>query len=439
MHNRDVESVIMSKGFPYERSLWSAAGDAQLRFQESGLESEYDVIVVGGGIAGAVALATLARAGVKSLLLEAYKLGSGATGRGGGFIVPSLPASRPGSVIERLGERGERIIAAVAGSADLVFRLIRELGLDCDAGQNGWFHPTTSSRKLEELAHDAKLWNRFGGQVRLLNGEETRRQAGVDGYVGSLVASSGGTIHPVRFVHALSGAAIQRGADIREHTPVLSMERKDRKWHVRTPRSVIRSDSVLVCTNGQSMNLAPELFGSLVPALICQTASRPIDESLRSHLLGQGACLSDTRANLFTYRFDAQWRLISGAFASFLPGHGARIAHRIASRLQSMLHLPCKIDQEFVWFGKASVSQDFLPRAMEIGPGAYAFSACNGRGLALSSLVAFEMATAIHQNSMQSLSIPLARPAPYQRRAVASLATRLYPMYGRFADKFDLA
>ena len=395
------------------------------------------MIVIGGGIAGAVAAATLARGGARVVLLEADKLASGATGRSGGYIVPSFPVLSPRAVIDRLGNDGEQLVTAVGRSADFVFDLIREYGLDCDAGQNGWIHPTVSPQKLEEFQADADIWQRFGARLAVLGAAETERQSGVSGFVGSCLAESGGTIHPVKFVHGLLQVAIAHGARYLERSPALSMRRCDGRWQVNTPNLSLSAETVLVCTNGQSPELTPDVHRSLLPALICHSASQPITAPDRKHLLGQGACLSDTRVNLFTYRFDADWRLISGALPVLPVGNGIRLGGRMADRLRKTLRIESQIDQEFIWFGRASVTDDFLPRAYELGPGAYSFIACNGRGLALSALFAHEMSKAILTGSWADLPISFNSPQPFRHRALARIGARLYPVYGRVADQFS--
>ena len=86
--------------------------------------------------------------GARVAVLEASVPGSGATGRAGGFVVPTFSAIRPAEVIRRYGERGERLVRAVAGSADVLFDLVRKYGIDCDGGQQGWFHPAHSIEAL---------------------------------------------------------------------------------------------------------------------------------------------------------------------------------------------------------------------------------------------------------------------------------------------------
>jgi glycine/D-amino acid oxidase-like deaminating enzyme len=393
------------------------------------------VVVIGGGIAGAVATATLALGGARVVLLEARQLASGATGRSGGFIVPAFPVLSPRAVLEIAGRHAERLVAAVARSADLVFELVRRHDIVCDAGQNGWFQPTLSREKLHELAADADVWQRFGARPAVLDAAETERQTGVPGYLGSCLMPTGGTIHPVKFVHGLVRAAVAHGARYLEKSPARSMKRKGGRWHVDTPHAIVSAQAVLICTNGQSPGLTPDMYRSVVPATICQSASQPIPAPDRGHLFGQGSCLSDTRVNLFTYRFDADWRLISGGLPVLPVCNGRRLGARIAGRLQDTLRIKHAIEQEFVWFGRASITEDFLPRAAEVAPGAYAFAACNGRGLALSALFAHELSNAILNGSQDPLPVPLALPPPFRRRALARIGARLYPLYGAIADR----
>jgi len=426
--------MTMTDRFSLERSVWTATAGPAPESQAVEPDTHCDVIIIGGGIAGAVAAATLARGGARVMLLEARQLASGATGRSGGFIVPAFPVLTARAVLKTLGNHGEQLVATVARSADFVFKLVREYGIDCDAEQNGWIQPTVSASKLKEFEADLDVWQRFGAGSSVLDAPETERRTGVPGYLGGYLAGTGGTVHPVKFVHGLLQEAIAHGARYLEWSPVLSMKASAGRWHVNTADLTLFAENVLVCTNGQSPELTPDLNRSLVPALICQSASQPIAHADRRHLIGQGSCMSDTRVNLFTYRFDADWRLISGGLP-FLPlRSGRQFGRRLAARLQKTLLIKNPLAQEFVWFGRASVTDDFLPRSSELGPGAYAFTACNGRGLALSALFADTLSKAILSGSRDEMPVPFAQPQPYRRRSLARMGTRFYPVYGALAD-----
>src|SRR5690606_19327424 len=99
-------------------------------------------VVVGGGIAGLAAAIELRDRGHDVALLEASRIGSGASGRANGQVISALTRHGPDALRALWpGERGERFIALVAGAADRLYALIDRYEIDCDARRNGWLQP----------------------------------------------------------------------------------------------------------------------------------------------------------------------------------------------------------------------------------------------------------------------------------------------------------
>ena len=96
---------------------------------------------------------------------------------------------------------------AVAGSADVLFGLVRKYGIDCDGGQQGWFHPAHSIEALDRIDADAHVWRSFGATVEVLDAIETQERTGVSSYAGSLFVPAGGAVHPVKLLHGLISSA----------------------------------------------------------------------------------------------------------------------------------------------------------------------------------------------------------------------------------------
>lgn len=418
-------------------SLWRATAGEPPASTPFEADRHYDAAVVGGGVAGATAALTLAAGGASVALLEADLAGSGATGRSAGFIVPAFAKTSPRQVIERLGDSGERLVELVAGSADFVFSLIRELEIDCNANQNGWFQPARSASAMARVEANARSYLQHGVNGTLLDATETEHVTGTQGYRGCWRADSGGTLHPVRFVHGLVSRAIERGIAYFPETPAGGMSRDGSRWKIATSRGPVRADTVLVCTNAQSPGVDRSLYRSVVPLQVCQFATRPLPEREREHLLQQGQCLTDTRVNLFSYRFDAEGRLITGAIPALPVRHGRWISRRIARRLQRELSLATCPAVEFVWSGTASVASDMLPHIYALGPGAHAITSCNGRGLAISTVLGQALARAILTGTESALPFPPQRPRPLPDRQLRILGTRLYPIYGLIKDYLD--
>jgi glycine/D-amino acid oxidase-like deaminating enzyme len=422
----------------FEHSLWHATAGPPPASDAFEPHRNYDCIVIGGGIAGLVTALTLQSRGASVAVIEAAVPGSGATGRAGGFVVPTFSAIRPAEVIRRFGERGERLVRAVAGSADVLFGLVRKYGIQCDGGQQGWFHPAHSIEALRRIEADAQIWRSLGATMDVLDAAETQARTGLRTSTGSLFVPAGGSIHPVKLLHGLAAAARAQGTRLFTGLSAVSVQRESGGWIVGTARGPLRCEKLLVCTNARSPDLFAELEASIVPLHVCQVATRPLEPSQRAQLLRQGQSLSDTQLDLFSYRFDAQWRLISGAMPVLPARTGQRLGKRIVARIARELELDVEPQLEYVWFGEASVTVDRLPAFYELGPGAHALTACNGRGLATSAMLGVAIGNAVADDRMSDVPLPIAQPEPARRRRLQMIGSRLYPVYGRMRDALQI-
>ena len=122
--------------------LWTATAPSAPPTEPLRGDVRTDVAVVGGGYTGLSTALHLAERGVDVTLVEAEDAGFGASGRNNGQVIPTYSRQNPDDIVRDLGsEAGERLNAWVAGSAAMVFDLIRRHGIDCDAAQEGWLQP----------------------------------------------------------------------------------------------------------------------------------------------------------------------------------------------------------------------------------------------------------------------------------------------------------
>lgn len=398
-----------------------------------------DVAVVGAGITGLTAALRLAEKGASVAVLEAEEAGWGASGRNAGFVVPNFAKVDPDRVVEKLGpERGEKLIGMIGGAANAVFEVIRRYDIACDGRQAGWFQPAHTMAAFDGLKKRAEQWARRGKVVQVLDAGEIAAASGCRLYRGAWMDPEGGTIHPVNYVTGLAQAAVTKRIALHPLSRVRRAERVNGAWQLTANGVTLTADKVLLCTNAYG-GLFGRLQRSLIPLTVHQLATAPLPESVRSRLLRPGQCLSDVRNDLFTYRLTADNRLISGGMAAIGWGAAARMARHIAGRLTEMLDLTEVPQVDFIWSGRAAVTQDFLPKLHELAPGLIAGIGCNGRGIAMTTVLGPMLADFALGRPEADLPIPLTRPRPLPFHAIAGQASRAYVVWGRRADARALA
>ena len=134
--------------------------------------SEADVAVIGGGYTGLSAALHLAGAGAQVALIEAGQIGYGGSGRNVGLVNAGLWMF-PDDVVKTMGpEYGERLLTTLGNSPDLVFQLIEQHGIQCEALRNGTLHCAHSRGGLRALQKREEQWGRRGAPVTLLDKDQ---------------------------------------------------------------------------------------------------------------------------------------------------------------------------------------------------------------------------------------------------------------------------
>lgn len=396
-------------------TLWHATAAPLAAFAPLKGPAQADLLVVGGGFAGLSAALHAAEAGLSVILVEAHRIGWGASGRNAGFVVPNFAKVDPDGVRARLGQKGSALIAMAAGSADLVFDLIRRHRIDCDAAQTGWIQPSHSDAAFAKARDRVRQWAELGCPVQALTAAEVTRMTGVAGWRGGWIDRSGGVLNPVGYARGLARAAVGSvgsvgsggaGVQIHETTPVTSLHQRGADWQASTPAGQITARRVVLATNAHAGPLWPGLARNFFPLRVFQVATQPLPATIRQRLLPEGQCVSDSRRNLFTFRFDAQNRLISGGMHAVAWGAETRVPHTIHRRLAQHLDLPDMPPLAYQWSGTAAVMPDFLPRVIELASGLIAGFACNGRGIALSTAMGRELGYWAAGKPADALALP---------------------------------
>lgn len=418
----------------FTRSLWYATAPPGPRLEPLDGETRADVAIVGAGILGLSTALHLAEAGASVVVVEAREPGYGASGRNGGFVVPAFPVLDPDAVRRRLGpENGEALARLVGESAELVFALICQHAIECDAVQAGWMSPTPLGRLVPRIESRVRQWQALGRPAQALDAAAISRMTGIAGYRAALFDPTGGHLNPLGYVRGLARAALAAGVRIHGDSPVLQVT-PARRWRVETARGSVTAEHVLVCTNAGA-GLAPAVARSVVPLNVYQAATVPLAQ-VGGAVMPSNAALSDMRRNLFTVHA-ARDRLITGAMAAVQAGALGRLPRLMERRMRAHFPVLEAAPMDFIWHGTASVTPDFLPRLFALGAGLTAVVACNGRGIGLATALGRALAAWLLAPGRAALPLPLVEPRPIAGYAWARHApAALLPVY-KLRDWWD--
>ncbi|SFV11916.1 Glycine/D-amino acid oxidase [Methylobacterium sp. 174MFSha1.1] len=425
----------MTEPFPLGPALWAttaAPAPATTPLAESG---RADVVVIGGGFCGLSTALHLAEGGLKPVVLEAREIGFGGSGRNGGQVIPGLKHD-PDELVQLFGpERGERLAAFGAGTADAVFDLIAKHRMDVPHTRTGWIQGAHTDEGLVQAERRAEQWARRGAPARLLDKAETDRLIGSERYRGGWLDGRGGAVQPLSYARGLARAALAAGARIHTDTPVTGLSRQGATWTVRTKAGPsLTTERVVLCTNGYSGDLWPNLRQTIIAANSFQVATTPLSDNLRRSVLPEGQVSSDTRKLLLYFRLDHTGRLLLGGRGPFREPRGqGDWAHleRIVPKLFPQL---AGIGFDHRWCGRVAVTRDYLPHLHAPEPGLLIDIGCQGRGVGLQTRMGQAIAAYLARGDADAL--PLAptpiTPLPLHRlhRLYASAVVAWY----RFRD-----
>ncbi|WP_067221293.1 NAD(P)/FAD-dependent oxidoreductase [Stappia indica] len=397
-------------------SLWADTAPSRQAAPAVAGRIDTDVAVIGGGFSGLSTALHLARAGHQVTVLEGMEVGFGGSGRNNGQVIPTMTAAEPDAIETRFGEAGERFVALVRDSASYLFDTVREEGIDCEGEQTGWFQPAHRESRLKLSRARVDAWAKRGAPARLVEAAECAELLGSDRWFGGMYNPTGGHINPLALARGLASACEAKGVAIREKSPVEAVERRDGRWHLRTPTGEVVARAVMLASNAYtgflSSELAPKVARSVVPVLSWQMATRPLTDDQRKVVVPGRQAVSDTHGDLHFFRYDKRNRLVTGGALALGHNGPDRLREIVGRRLQAAFPVLGKPEFDFVWNGYIGMTEDRFPFICQLGPDFWCWAGCNGRGVALSVSLGREFAAAIAGTPVSQLALPMSDPKP---------------------------
>ena len=357
-----------------------------------------DVAVLGAGYTGLTAALALAEAGHRVIVLEAERVGWGASGRNGGQAIVGYGCEQ--STLEHLvGSEDARVLFDLSreGMARLRERIQRH-AIDCH-WRDGYAHVPLKPRQTRALrAGIVEMGERYDYPLQWWDRDTLRAQLGSDLYQGAVYDATSGHLHPLAYAHGLARAALAAGVVIHERSGVVRIAPGTQPV-LHTAHGQLRADFAVVAGNALLRGVAPELEARIMPVGTYIGATPVLGAERARQLIGNDMAVSDANWALDYFRLSHDHRLLFGGRASYsaLPPPGLRgLMQRRMERVFPQLR---GVGFEYLWGGYVDITRNRAPDWGRLGDNLYYAQGFSGHGVAASGLAGQLIAEAISGQS----------------------------------------
>jgi len=378
----------------YPQSYYAASANPTPPRPELHGEVETDICIVGAGYTGLSTAIALLESGIKVSIVEAAKVGFGASGRNGGQIVNSY--SRDIDSIERsVGPKHAQLLGQMAFEGGRIIReRVAKYNIQCDLKDGGVFAAITP-KQMGHLEAQKKLWERYGHtQLELLDAKRIHEVVASDTYIGGMLDMSGGHIHPLNLALGEAAAVESLGGVIYEQSPAIRIERGVNPV-VHTPNGRIKAKFVVVAGNAYLGNLIPELSAKSMPCGTQVITTEPLSDELAKSLLAQDYCVEDCNYLLDYYRLSGDKRLIFGGGVVYGARDPANIEAIIRPNMLKTFPQLKDVKIDYAWTGNFLLTLSRLPQVGRLGDNIYYSQGCSGHGVTYTHLAGKVLAEAL--------------------------------------------
>jgi gamma-glutamylputrescine oxidase len=381
-----------------ERSYYVATANPFAPAPKLEGEVAADVVIIGGGYTGLHAALNAAERGFSVVLLEARRIGWGASGRNGGQIIPGWRKGAADLVKLYGAERARHIFDLSLRARDIVLARAQLHDIRCDLVINGHLLAAAKPGDVDEMREEVETLERVMKypHARVLDAEETQAKLKSPLFHGALLDTFGGHFHPLNYALGLAEAARHKyRVRIFEDSRVLSIDTSD-GVAVRTQSGSVRARHGVLACDALLEGLEPRIAGRIMPVANYLVATAPLVDP--GALIADDLAVSDTRFVVDYFRLSADGRLIFGGGERYAPHPPDDIAAFVRPFMLKVFPQLAETPIEYAWGGLVSITMSRLPHIGRMGDLFFAHG-YSGQGTLLPAIAGAAIGDAIEGDS----------------------------------------
>lgn len=378
----------------YPSSWYAATATPTERFPTLKGVVKADVCVVGGGYTGLSAALHLAEAGRDVVLIDAQRVGFGASGRNGGQLGSGQRVEQDG--LEKMlgADHAARLWKMGEEAKDLVKSLITKHNIDCHL-KPGVAWTASDAGDLAHLhAYAEHLQTRYGyDQIEKLDHAALQAVCPSPDYVGGVLDMGAAHLHPLNFALGLARAAAAAGVRIFETSPAHHIE-TGRNTTVQTDSGRIEADHVILACNGYLGGLNRKVAARVMPINNFIAATEPLGDRIKD-VLPRDVAVADSRFVVNYFRLSHDGRLLFGGGESYGYKFPSDIAAKVRKPMSVIFPHLSDVKIDYAWGGTLGITMKRLPYVARVAPNVLSASGYSGHGVGTATHAGQLMAQAV--------------------------------------------
>ena len=346
----------------YPNSWYRAS--AELLPQQSSLQGDVlaDICVIGAGYTGLSAALHLAKAGKQVVILEAARVGWGASGRNGGHVGTGQRADQ--FALEKWygKETAKELWRLGLEAVDLVESLVKDHGIDCELGRGNIHYAAKSSHigeLREEIEHLETAYDYH--QLRGVEKADLGSLGSAQGFHYAMIDEGARHLHPLKYCLGLARAAMAAGVTIYEQSKATGLQAQGDGAVVQTSSGSIRANRVVLACNGYLEKLYSPIASNIMPINNFIVATEPLTEEIARQINPLNASLSDSLFVINYWKLSEDRRLIFGGGETYSDKFPSSITDFVRPHLLGVYPELADTRLDFGWGGTLAITRNRMP------------------------------------------------------------------------------